>query len=323
MAILKFSLIRTATVTVTAGTLDAIPLPTDHGELLPLPTGDVSVPAATLQDESSNCIVKAPDVLTWQCTTNGMFTFRIDQDEDDEKAMISFDSYNVSGQFYYGAQPPIFRESDHPLELMLDKTNKSLGPAYFFFTSIDKLVIIPEDDFPYGVSKRGVDESHVWKRWSGLYTRVSSSVGDKPWFCWWNNTLIEAFIYVNENSSVATSTFSAPHTLRSRTFSTADPYPSERTTEERGDITLPAHNFYPRAIKIEEKRYWSHGNPTYCEQMQVLENGMVNRLAPDKQISIDEAFTFTDAGTAVNGEKNLAKQGEFHDIGCFCQYFYS
>ncbi|KMU85018.1 hypothetical protein CIHG_02801 [Coccidioides immitis H538.4] len=311
----------TATVTVTAGTLDAIPLPTgDPGSLLPLPTGQFNIPAGTLQDNSSNCVTASEYERSWQCRAIGMFNYEIQKDED-ENAMIVFTSYNVSGHFYYGAQPPIFRDPDHPLELMLDKTNVSLGPAYFFFTAFDKLVIIPDEAFPRPIPKRGVDGSRLLQRWPRLFERVSSSPGDKPWFCWWNNTLIEVFIYANEMSS-ATEAANSPSPSPSGT-ATSDAYEPEQTIGERGGVRLPQtpQNFSPRVIKIEEKRYKSHGQTAYCEQMQVLDNGNVNRLSPE-QIPIDEIYTYTDAGLASDSERGLFKRGKFHDVGCFCQYFY-
>ncbi|KAA8566772.1 hypothetical protein EYC84_009872 [Monilinia fructicola] len=38
-----------------------------------------------------------------------------------------------------------------------------------------------------------------------------AQAGDKPWFCYWNGTLLEAFIYVNETSSSGSSTVTSSY----------------------------------------------------------------------------------------------------------------
>ncbi|EEP82526.1 predicted protein [Uncinocarpus reesii 1704] len=208
----------TATVTVTPTTLDAIP-PLSSGPLRPLPTGKFSFPASTLQDNSSNCIPASAYKGTWQCRNDGYFHYEVQKDEDGNATIMMFNSYNVSGRFYYGAQPPIFSEPDYPLELKMDKTNKSLGTAYFFYTAIDKLVIVSEDEFPGPAPDRRRGHSLSQRHWPGLYRRVYASPGDKPWFCWWNSTLIEVFIYANEDSSASdTANRSQPESVTDDNF---------------------------------------------------------------------------------------------------------
>ncbi|WEW55106.1 hypothetical protein PRK78_000534 [Emydomyces testavorans] len=316
----KVSSTPTATVTITAITLDATPLPTDPGVLMPLPTGKFSIPAATLKNNSNNCLVDLAYGETWQCRTNGLFDYEVGKDEDDQ-AMIEFSSHTVSGQFYYGAQPPIFRDPDHPLELMLDKTNITLGPAFFFYTTVDKLVIIPEDDFPRLAPKRGLDGTRLRRSWSELFQRVSSSPGDRPWFCWWNNTLLEAFIYVNETSSAGEVTGSPSPSPTAVPSAGTRVYMTERTIRRRRDTKLPDAGFYPRAIKIEEKRIKSHGQPAYCEQRQVMDDGSVTRLSAD-QVPILEDDASTDTSLTSNDGKRIMKRDDHKNPGCFCQYFF-
>ncbi|KAI1923647.1 hypothetical protein LOZ12_000107 [Ophidiomyces ophidiicola] len=307
----------TATVTVTAGTLDAIPGPTDLGVLPPLPTGKFVVPANTLQNYSSKCLSNGVYDSSWQCRTTGQFDCQIDVDKDD-KATIILSSHNVTGSFFYGAQPPIFRDPDHTLSLMLDKTNISLGPAFFFYTQLDKLMIIPEDEFPKSPSKRGIDGASLSSRyWPGLRQKVAASPGDRPWFCWWNSTLLEAFIYVNETSSAAASSKLSTGAMPTQTSVPR----AKRTFGTRNDIVIPEYSYYPRAIKIEEMRYASHGQPAYCEQMLVMDDRSLYRVSQD-QIPILEAYTSTDAPFPSENSKSLARRNNFDEVGCFCQYFY-
>lgn len=93
----------------------------------------------------------------------------------------------------YGAQPPILNEST-TMSLMNAKDYLEKGPAYVFHKQFDKLVILPEDTF---------DNFNLRRQRRGLqnynYSKANyAPSGDKPWFCYWNGTLLEGFIFVTQ-----------------------------------------------------------------------------------------------------------------------------
>jgi hypothetical protein len=96
----------------------------------------------------------------------------------------------------YGTQPPVISE-EQQMTLVQDSSQSQYGPAWFFQMPYDKLVIVPETSLS-APSKRDGSRSpgpDSWRR-KGL-----AAAGDKPWFCYWNGTLLEAFVYVNTTSA--------------------------------------------------------------------------------------------------------------------------
>lgn len=104
-----------------------------------------------------------------------------------------------------------------------DLVEPGRGPALHFQTTYDKLVILQESQFGQGKRKRNVpqygpgsptDHTPFGEHrpgepppppppHGGGFFRKSMSLqtGDSPWYCYWNQTFIEGFIYVSQNSS--------------------------------------------------------------------------------------------------------------------------
>lgn len=175
---------------------------------------------------------------------------------------------------YYGAQPPQFTGSAS-LKLRYD-SNK--GPVYVFQHQYSKLVIVQERDLLGGLqgSKRS-----FWRRWfyddqgpakvyerdDSQWTSGSTAVpGDRPWFCYWNGTMLEGLIFVKENGSAASLTAVSP----SPAVSSESSLSPEGLSKRRASASLVSS---PKPIKIEER--WnsnSIGTP-YCQQMQIHDTG--------------------------------------------------
>lgn len=194
---------------------------------------------------------------------------------------------------------------------------------------------------------------------NGQYRREDSShlygmPEDRPWFCWFNQTLLEFFIYIDKdvNSSATTtttssslspstspSTFTTSSSTTSSTFippvtvftakASGSPYGPEFTKyysagsgynrrRSKGDHNpRNYYEYYPRLMKIEEKRKPSGNIPPYCQQMQVLDN---NQLAPVpfvEQISIEELEDM-DAPT----RNRFRRRGDPEDLSqdCACEW---
>ncbi|ODH53420.1 hypothetical protein GX48_00250 [Paracoccidioides brasiliensis] len=286
-------------VTVTATTiLDAAHL-TATPSLLPIPTGKFNIPASSLYRSSSSCVTDADLATSWQCMAQGSFPCLLTEESDGSKN-LQLESYRRSGSFVYGAQAPSLVDTVFDLKLMLDKTEPELGPALFFFTPFDKLVIIPESNFPQVPSGQAVNGPQLLRR-AQETVPLMSKPSDRPYFCWWNSTYLELFIYVNQpikhSMTMGSSTdpnYSAfSHTAT--TLATATPAPSkghrslhQRSShlEPRGDPPME----YPRRIKLEEKRSSVDGIPPYCEQMQVMDDGSISGPLGSR-VPVDETET--------------------------------
>ncbi|EEQ83842.1 uncharacterized protein BDCG_00647 [Blastomyces dermatitidis ER-3] len=301
-------------VTVTATTmLDAAHLTTTP-TLLPIPTGQFQIPAASLHRSPNNCVNADELSKSWQCMRKGAFSCNLSEAPDGSKS-LHLQPYERGGQFVYGAQPPVLEETNFDLKLMLDKTEPELGPALFFFTPFDKLVILHEDDFPTA-SGQAVDGT-VFRHRAETTPPVLSKPSDRPYFCWWNSTYLELFIYVNHpTSKFLTTTGQYTSTQTSTTFTTAAVPPA---LDVRGlrSILLETPNGmpqeYPRMIKLEEKRSSTDGIPPYCEQMQVMDDGTISGPLGSR-VPIDEIET------TLSSRRNNDNHLDYHGDDCFCQW---
>jgi hypothetical protein len=211
------------------------------------------------------------------------------------------------------------------MKLMQDKTNMSLGPALFFFTDFDKVIIIAEEDFPaIAPEKRSVREAEVLQR--GLNPTNPPTVaqpGHRPWFCWWNVTFLEAFIYVNQTRTgylnLPSPTIGAIEDPE--TTSGADEFPVPPDPGSKADM------LYPWLVKIEEKRFVQHGPAPYCEQMQLMDDGTIAGPLEGGPVLIEE-LDVSRAPGVVEAFPQILKREDEEEPGpevenCFCQWFNS
>ena len=203
------------------------------------------------------------------------------------------DGFLSSGPLHYGAQPPVLKEP-YDLVIMLDKDDITRGPALFFQQYHDKLVVIPERSMSAGSSKRSIAEGHVLEARGppgAWFHGEVVQIGDRPWFCFWNHTLLEGFIYITQDvssgcfnnsfSSGPSLTFPAPTSTLGQTSSPLTPSSSMSTTSGAAGTPqisscLPPH--YPKVVKIEERRHATQPTQPYCQQMQVLNDGTVGQV---------------------------------------------
>jgi hypothetical protein len=184
------------------------------------------------------------------------------------------------------------------MELVLDLDYKAYGPAYHFSARYDKIVILPPDELNFG--------SALTKRQDNKYRqRFEVKPGDYPWYCYWNNTYIEGYIYSDDNSTAASFTSfptqwptptpeptddgavniavassvgsSASPTQTTEVSATpspvnlAVPAPVAARDSASDASSLPRMPPYPRIVKIEERRLPDSPQP-YCQQMLLLDN---------------------------------------------------
>jgi hypothetical protein len=250
-------------VTVTATPqMDAslIPTPTN---IKNIPTGHYMVPAG-YQNGSGLCVDESNYGKAWKCM-QAPGEFEVYVGETKGHHSVVFDYGAPTTTFTYGAQAPYWpAEPTQALRMAIDTTDVGMGPALFFLAPFDKLVIVPEDTFSSSLSRRSwVDDG--WAQADAYKSlKQTAEVGDKPWFCWWNNTMMEFFMYVNQSTSYSVrSTASINSDMAS---STAGLHVDSKRVDSSVDD-------YPRRIKIEERRDDPTRESPYCQQMQIRNNG--------------------------------------------------
>lgn len=188
------------------------------------------------------------------------------------------------GLIRYGSQPPQLSQPAN-LVLMKDKYDFNKGPAYVFQQQYTKMVIVHEEDIPGGIpaSKRSLLNRWFYDKGFEHHGRLlgrqeddkwmSDSIArpvDRPWFCYWNNTILEGFIFVTQDASASASTAGASPSAAA-TSSGSSQSPGSRSKRQ----SPPGPPSYPKSVKIEERRPLNP-SPAYCEQMQILDNNQSN-----------------------------------------------
>ncbi len=205
------------------------------------------------------------------------------------------------GVIQYGLQVP--QLDLQPMQLVQDLDYKNYGPAYHFSARYDKIVVLRPEELTAGSSlktKRQITDDMSARQ------RFTVQPGDYPWYCYWNHTYIEGYIYAENNSTAASfavlptmyPTISPSSTADSGTVAAVTPPPTGTTTTShtaaadlvsasptpamRRDAAAEAAASasrippYPRIVKIEERRLPDSPQP-YCQRMVLLDNG---RIAP-------------------------------------------
>jgi hypothetical protein len=187
-----------------------IPQPTG---MPPLPTGQFMLPLGIPQEQQKNCLTNADQFNAWSCNTPPIPEYvEIHQNSQGFSILKMWGSApppNADGtkarfNYTFGAQPPRVQPMQR-LYWVSDVEEPARGPALHFQTSYDKLVIVDASQLGTQMKVRRSSNSppqppppsppHL--RHQVLQT------GQQPWFCFWNQTFIEGFIYMQQSSSAA------------------------------------------------------------------------------------------------------------------------
>ena len=190
---------------------------------------------------------------------------------------------NITMDFLpYGAQPPVLNKA-HVLGLVTDSQNPDRGPAWFFQMPYNKIVVVPGGALtaPSSYSKRQYN-SHSPETEAFMGRKGVAQLGDKPWLCYWNGTLLETFIYVNQTSSWGRSSSSSSSSCSTSATptggygggpSTTPPSSAQSSAAQSSSYSSGGSadpdflDGYPKVVKIQERRIpksvWSV--PPYCK----------------------------------------------------------
>ncbi|KAE8353333.1 hypothetical protein BDV28DRAFT_133406 [Aspergillus coremiiformis] len=278
--------------------MDATPISAIPSNLPPAPTGNYWVPAGP-KNSSKFCIVDQDYNPSWGCMKQGKIPVSVTGTESSRN--ITFANEPISSSFTYGAQAPYFSNPTQSLSLMMDSSDLSLGPALTFFSLFDKLVVVPQDTFSSSsVSKRGVSEGDVMA--AALHRLQTAHVGDKPWFCWWNSTVMEFFLYLNQSTK---------ESLYGSTSIQLDP--SKATVSSSSSVSN-----YPLRIKMDEKRDYPEAPSPYCQQMQVMDNGAISPISQQTiQIKELEPTPTTTFKYSASATQTYTAKAQYEHV-CYC-----
>jgi hypothetical protein len=206
--------------------------------------------------------------------------------------------------YTYGTQPPALDEGK-VLSLVTDFDDPEYGPAWFFQVPFRKLVVLHEDALAMPTAgssrlrRRGAGGAAEWQR------KGVAQPGDKPWFCYWDGTLLEAFVFANTTSRAAAAAAAAAVAVVSSTLTSPTPSPTitpfygayvggpygpgsfglpttpapttaSSSAPQATPSVLSMWPAYPKVIKFEERRMprkAGFGQP-YCVQMAIGADGM-------------------------------------------------
>jgi len=212
-------------VTVVTSLYDAslIPTPTAGAP----PTGTFALTLSTPAEIQSACLVSQNQQVAWDCdiVPNHAIAINVTMNNGSLGANIFYASTDKS--LVYGAQAQDMVTPFAQFLAVRDNDAPDNGPAYYFAQTYNKVVIVPQDAFDPDEKK--------FKRYD-YNAEVSPNTiapGSFPWFCVWNNTLLEGFIYIEKQAKMSSAATSAPSLTASATSTTAapsSPQPSSFTT---------------------------------------------------------------------------------------------
>jgi hypothetical protein len=186
-------------------TFDATPLATAPAGLPTLPTGNFALPITTPSIIQNSCIENTAMSAAWTCSIP-MSSYTVDvtqipgaSDTNNNEINLTLGNNTFGGYYPYGTQPPVLTQQE-VLNLVTDSQDLTRGPAWFFELPYNKLVILPEGALSEPTSKRDLEVRGGHPAGEFTQRKNVAQPGDRPWFCYWNGTLLEAFIYVSSVS---------------------------------------------------------------------------------------------------------------------------
>jgi hypothetical protein len=217
-----------------------------------------------------------------------------------------------------------------PLKPMLSKLISFLVPA--------------EALNDYTVSRRSLSVSDIADR--GVPKGQVGKLGDQPWFCWFNQTVLEFFIYPEYNTTSSTTSTappsSSPTSMSNNGVGTTSyptgpnplshisPYSSSPSwsaprekrhdegehheTDSRESASLPN---YPLWIKMEEKRKPENNIQPYCQQMRILDSGLI---VPQEGVSIINVTETEPSGSSTQKRDDMDGSTAALGSNCVCEW---
>jgi len=280
-------------------TFDATPFTALPTGLPTLPTGTYILPITVPSTIQSGCLLNSEQTAAWSCSIAAFPQLDMevtalptsDNLTDNEMALTY--SNGTPTVYPYGSLAPLIPQA-RIMTLVNDSEYPQKGPAWWFQTTYNKIVVVQEDSL-YGagsVSRRGYGEHTAQSR---QYRRGVAQPGENPWFCYWNGTLLEVFVYVN-NTSVA-----GAQTTTSSTATHSSSVPTIASSGNSGPSDSDFLPLYPKVIKVEERRIPNapFSITPYCVQQKINGDGSATPLLNSTQQPVIVYLNETDPTSAM------------------------
>lgn len=256
---------------------DAVPLTSTPADLPALPSGTFAISLDNSVLNTNSCLSNGQS-CAWDCATGADLSMVVAMADPNAPEISLLYPTPSDDHIHYGSQPPHLNRPAN-MVLMKDKDDFNKGPAYWFQQQYDKLVIVHEADLHGAIPS---PKRSFFKRWfydNGLKNHGSLKgrqdddtwasntfvrPGERPWFCYWNNTVLEGFIYITQDANLSAS---ASNTSPSAAATSSGSSEWSRSRLKRQSTTTSSA--YPKSVKIEERRPLKPSQP-YCQQLQIL-----------------------------------------------------
>lgn len=237
-----------AAVKVVTSLYDASPIASPTGAP---PTGTFALTLGPPQETQCGCLPIASQQPAWDCNLapNSAIGLVVDPPVNGQGAGANVFYASYDPTIAYGLQLSSMNTSFAQFITVQDNDDPANGPAFYFQQFYDKVVVVPEDAIStgslnkekrqQGYFKPGFEIPAAWK-----LQKQAVSPSEQPWFCVWNGTFLEGFIYVQENivTSTSSSSTSATATANSSSSAATTPPPSSRppATSASWSTSFPA-----------------------------------------------------------------------------------
>ena len=205
---------HTPTSTVFDASLIATPSATSP------PTGTFALSFGRPEETESSCLTVPGQRPAWDCdlALNADIGIKVNyQPGTNQSGAHMFTTSPDTDSLYYGTQASSMMTSFSPFLLVKDKDDPQNGEAFYFQAYYNKVVVVPGNRLPGEKEKR--DDYDIPNAW--FNQKEVATAADKPWICYWNDTIIEGFIYPKKPavmpSSYVSSSSSASQTSASKT----------------------------------------------------------------------------------------------------------
>lgn len=311
--------------------------------LPPAPTGRYKLNISDPIFLSNNCLSDSSQLAAWSCEIpESSVCIDVDNQIGNPPTARIFGANGTA--FSYGVQPPNIPHIT--LTPVRDQGSPDLGIAMQLQTTYDKLVVLSSDKL--NISPNANRARSMPGPVMPLWQRKAVSPSDNPWFCYFNDTFLEAFIFVQNNTAAtqmsinATAAAAASVTSTSTSLYSSSAAPSTIQIGSSKSTSTPIkardngspNGIYPKIVKLEERRLQSPPGSAFCKQMQYVQASggfeplMVNNQAV--QIILNETDPIDPTWVYLQKQK-LTPPGAFESppiigraanavSGCYCQW---
>ncbi|ERS98012.1 hypothetical protein HMPREF1624_06185 [Sporothrix schenckii ATCC 58251] len=334
-------------------TVDATPIPTPTN-LPGLPTGTFGLPFQ-INESPGACFNDTTQAQAWKCGIANQYSMTLtvnslpltpDGPMYDISIHCNESATYENNLFFYGEQAPTIK-SRAPLLLVNDTLDLNRGPAWFKMMPYNKTVIVRESflSAPNAQPTTEASTTNNNKRGAGGLTgslsfdaagpfgrkgAMLAQAGDKPWVCTWPDTILEIFIYPNQNTSMYRLSLSSTYTPSTTTPTPTQMNPSSTgaaadggaatATESNSSATSTPPLFpnapppYPRVVKMEERRMANSPQAT-CMQYELKLEGTSLKAVPNRDASgqpIQVTISEIESGPSLfsQGKRDIMGAGE-------------